>query len=561
MYSISLARASAGRPPLGWYAHSSLVSPGEKVLHRPYMTDPTEEPEPAISLAEEEERYPGRRVPPASRRLLVVEDDPEMAAHLGQILRQEGYPVDVVSSAEEAVQCFTLETYHLVITDLILPGKSGIELTKVLHDACPGCAVVLLTGHATVKSAVAALKRGAADYLRKPLVPRKLLDRVNILLSSRPDYLPNRLLLSGRGGEISFEGMTARSRVMHHVFDKVRLAAQSDATVLVTGESGTGKELVARAIHNRSQRSGGPFVAVHTGAIPRDLIASELFGHERGSFTGAVERKPGKFELAEGGTLFLDEISTMDERTQINLLRILETFSYMRVGGKREQRADVRVVAATNRDLSQMSQQGAFREDLYYRLNILQINLPPLRERREDIPVLAGEFVAHFAAHYRKPLIALAPETLRLLEAYPWPGNVRELRNVIEQSVLLARGETLEPDLLPQMICRAGTPEEVIRLPLGLTIREAEREIILRTLEMKEGNKKITAAILGISRRSLYNKLAEYTGVMDPGAVFDDEDERPARRRGGALDPLRGDLDGLSGLGPGDDDEVEQPAS
>ncbi len=402
-----------------------------------------------------------------------------------------------------------------MITDLLLPGKSGVELTKAIHEACPATAIVLITGHATVKTAVSALKRGASDYLRKPVLPKKLKERVAALLETRPDYLPNRLLAVGRSGEVRFEGMVARSRVMHNVFEKIKLAAQADATVLITGESGTGKELVARAVHCRSQRTAGPFIAVHTGAIPRDLIASELFGHERGSFTGATERKEGKFELAEGGTIFLDEISTMDERTQINLLRVLEAFTYMRIGGKKERAANVRVVAATNRDLTEMVERGAFREDLYYRLNILQIRLPTVRERREDIALLGNEFLQHFARVYKKPVEVVPAETQRLLDGYHWPGNVRELRNVIEQAVLLARGRALEPELLPQMIYRAGPPEEVIRIPLGSTMRAAEREIILRTLESTDGNKKATAEKLGISRRSLYNKLAEYGRARD----------------------------------------------
>ena len=447
---------------------------------------------------------------PGAKRVLVVDDDPETVAGLAAILRDDGYQVDVVGSAEEALERFVVNSYHLLLTDLLLPGKSGVELTKTVHEAAPATAIVLITGHATVKTAVSALKRGASDYIRKPVNPKKLRERVKALIDTRPDYLPNKLLAVGRSGVIQFEGMMARSRVMHNVFEKVKLAAQSDATVLITGESGTGKELVARAIHNRSRRAGGPFIAVHTGAIPRELIASELFGHERGSFTGAVDRKEGKFELAEAGTIFLDEISTMDERTQINLLRVLESFAYMRIGGKKERQADVRVVAATNRDLLKMAEEGLFREDLYYRLNILQINLPPLRERREDVPLLAAEFMSMFAQQYKKPVQVIPPETQRLLEGYHWPGNVRELRNVTEQAVLLARGGTLDPELLPQMIYRAGPSEDVIRIPLGATMRDAEKEIILRTLEARKGNKKLTAEVLGISRRSLYNKLAEY---------------------------------------------------
>jgi DNA-binding NtrC family response regulator len=445
-----------------------------------------------------------------AKRALVVDDDPESVAALADMLRQDGLTVDTATTAEEALERFGVATYHLLLTDLLLPGKSGVELTKLIHDAAPATAIVLITGHATVKTAVSALKRGASDYIRKPVNPKKLRERVKALLESRPDYLPNKLLAVGKSGVVTFESMMARSRVMHNVFEKIKLAAQSDATVLITGESGTGKELVARAIHNRSRRVQGPFVAVHTGAIPRELIASELFGHERGSFTGAVDRKEGKFELAETGTIFLDEISTMDERTQINLLRVLEAFSYMRIGGKKERQANVRVVAATNRDLMKMCEEGVFREDLYYRLNILQITLPPLRERREDVALLAHEFMSWFSAQYKKPVQVIPAETQRLLENYHWPGNVRELRNVTEQAVLLARGQTLDPELLPQMIYRAGPSEDMIRIPLGASMRDAEKEIILRTLEARKGNKKITAEVLGISRRSLYNKLAEY---------------------------------------------------
>ncbi|MFH0902866.1 MAG: sigma-54 dependent transcriptional regulator [Pseudomonadota bacterium] len=444
------------------------------------------------------------------KRILVVDDDCEAAESMAAILREDGHSVDTATTAEEALDRFSLDTYHLLLTDLLLPGKSGVDLTKLIHESCPATAIVLITGHATVKTAVAALKRGASDYIRKPVSPKKLRERIANLLARRPEYLPNKLLLASRSGTVNFEGMIARSRVMHNVFEKIKLASSSDATVLVTGESGTGKELVARAIHLRSTRRNGPFVPVHTGAIPRELIASELFGHERGSFTGAVDRKEGKFELADGGTVFLDEISTMDERTQVNLLRVLETFTFSRVGGKKEKSVDVRVVAATNRDLVKMVETREFREDLYYRLNILNIYIAPLRERVDDIPVLATEFLRFFAERYRKPVEVVPIETQRLLEGYHWPGNVRELRNVLEQAVLLARGNTVDPELLPQIIHRAGATEEVVRIPIGSTMKEAEKELILRTLDAQSGNKKVTAEILGISRRSLYNKLAEY---------------------------------------------------
>ncbi len=272
----------------------------------------------------------------------------------------------------------------------------------MLHEACPETKAVLITGHGSVRTAVTALKRGAVEYMAKPIKPRRLLALIRALTQDPPAYLTNRMLANDRIEAQSFDGMHARSRQMLQVFEKIRVAAQSDTTVLIVGESGTGKELVARAIHQRSPVGEGPFVAVHTGAIPQELIASELFGHEKGAFTGAVDKKPGKFELAEGGTLFLDEISTMDERTQINLLRVLETHAYTRVGGKKERDANVRVLAASNRDLESMVKAGQFREDLYYRLNIFPVKLPPLRERSEDIPVIAGEFVREFARKYGK---------------------------------------------------------------------------------------------------------------------------------------------------------------
>jgi two-component system response regulator AtoC len=318
----------------------------------------------------------------------------------------------------------------------------------------------------------------------------------------------------------SFDGMHARSRGMLQVFEKIRVASQSDTTVLIVGESGTGKELVARSIHQRSQFAEGPFVAVHTGAIPQDLIASELFGHEKGAFTGAVDKKPGKFELAEGGTLFLDEISTMDERTQINLLRVLETHAYTRVGGKKERDAKVRVLAASNRDLEAMVKAGQFREDLYYRLNIFAVKIPPLRERSEDIPVIAGEYVREFAQKYGKAVASIPAETQRLLVNYNWPGNVRELRNVVEQAVLLARDSELSPSLLPQMLHRGPLREDVIKIPIGTAMDDIEREVILRTLAANAGNKTATAEVLGISRRSIYNKLALY------GIATNDDDDR-----------------------------------
>jgi DNA-binding NtrC family response regulator len=447
-------------------------------------------------------------------KILIVDDDERLASALEQLLQVEGYEAATALSAEQALERLRGDSYHLVLSDLQLPGRNGISLIKTLHEACPDTKAVLITGHGSVRTAVTALKRGAVEYMAKPIKPRRLLALIRALVADPPAYLTNRLLANDRLEVQAFDGMHARSRAMSEVFEKIRVAAAADTTVLIVGESGTGKELVARSIHQRSAQANGPFVPVHTGAIPQELIASELFGHEKGAFTGAVDKQPGKFELAESGTLFLDEISTMDERTQVNLLRVLENFRYARVGGGKERDAHVRVLAASNRDLQAMVQEGRFREDLYYRLNILTIKLPPLRERPEDIPVLAGEYVREFAAKYGKPAASIPAETQRLLCQYAWPGNVRELRNLIEQMVLMARGPELESSLLPQMLHQGPLLKDVIKIAIGTAMDDVEREVILRTLAANAGNKTATAEVLGISRRSIYNKLALY-GVGD----------------------------------------------
>jgi DNA-binding NtrC family response regulator len=452
-------------------------------------------------------------------RILVVDDDAELVRALEQLLREQGgYEVAIALSAEEALERCRTMTFHLVLTDLQLPNRNGIALIRTLREMCPETATVLITAHGSIRSAVTALKRGAAEYMTKPIRPQRLLQLVRSLVASRPAFLSNRLLLGDRAEVVSFDGLQARSAAMVEVFDRIRSAAASDATVLVLGESGTGKELVARSIHQRSSHAAGPFVPVHTGAIPQNLIASELFGHERGAFTGAVDTQPGKFELAEGGTLFLDEISTMDERVQVNLLRVLETFRYVRIGGQTERTANVRVIAASNRDLEAMVRSGELREDLYYRLNIVTVRLPPLRDRPDDIPVLASELLREFSLKYGKNVVSIPAETQRLLCEYAWPGNVRELRNLIEQAVLLARGEELDPLLLPQMLHRGTGRNDVIKIQIGTAMDDIEREVILRTLEANDGNKTHTAEVLGISRRSIYNKLAIY-GIAEGPAT------------------------------------------
>jgi DNA-binding NtrC family response regulator len=454
--------------------------------------------------------------PDAPARILVVDDDAHDAEALRSLLQEDRYAVDVCSSSEEALAAFHRETFAVVLADVQLPGGSGVDLVRALRAAAPATAVIVLTGHASVSTAVAALKLGAVDYLKKPVLPQQLRKLVAQLLAERPAVLPNSLLSAENSGEEVFEGMLARSSRMHEVFERVELVAQTEATVLVIGETGTGKELVARAIHNRSRRAAGPFVPVHTGAIPKDLIESELFGHEKGSFTGAVAAAEGKFGAARGGTIFLDEVSTMSDRAQVDLLRVLETFRYTRVGGKVEHAAEVRVVCATNADLLAMAREGRFREDLYYRINIFPIHLPPLRERPEDIGLLADRFMRAAAERFGKKLRSLPGATVECLATHPWSGNVRELRNIVEQAVLVGKTDRLEPELVAGLVAaRPSSPlagrahPPVVPILIGTKVVEAERQLALRTLEAFHGDRLAAAAALGVEPRRLDELVGE----------------------------------------------------
>ncbi len=448
--------------------------------------------------------------PGAPVRLLIIDDDPASCALLREILGDDLLEIDTAPSAEEALGRFRESTYAVVLADLQLPGESGIELVERLHRAAPATAVILITGHASVHTAVTALKHGAADYLVKPANPEQLRKLVMKLASERPSHLPNALLEAEQPGDQVFEGMLARSPLMHAVFQRIHLVATTDATVLIVGETGTGKELVARAVHARSSRSSGPFVPVHTGALPKDLIESELFGHERGAFTGAVGSSEGKFGTAKGGTIFLDEVSTMPERAQVDLLRVLETFRYTRVGGKTEHQAEVRVVCATNSELMEMVRDGKFREDLYYRISIFPIQLPPLRQRGDDIGLLADRFMRAAAERYHKQLRALPAEVEEVLKAYDWPGNVRELRNVVEQSVLLATHDVLVADELAAIITERPQRRKrgTVPIRIGTKAVEATRLLAQQTLAAFAGDRQQTAHVLDIGLDRLDDLLA-----------------------------------------------------
>src|SRR5678815_5375546 len=382
---------------------------------------------------------------PPVGRVLLAGDEPDQVALLRAMLVPLGMEVTTAESAEQALQAFRRHPVDVVVTDLHLPGASGIDLIRQLRQVETPPAVVLITGEGSVASAVEALKLGASDYLQKPIDPMRLVTLVQELLRSDDvreagddEHLPSRPTV--------FEGMVGGSQRMREVFARIERVAPTGAPVLIVGESGTGKELVARGLHNKSRRSQGPFVPIHTGAIPKELVASELFGHEKGAFTGALSSSEGKFEAAAGGTIFLDEVGTMDLSTQISLLRVLETYRFTRVGANKERDADVRVIAATNRDLLDLVEANQFREDLYYRLNVFTIAIPPLRDRAEDIVPIAERFLRFFGKRYGTPARCLSDKALERLLGHQWPGNVRELRNVMEQTAVFAQREVVHAE-------------------------------------------------------------------------------------------------------------------
>jgi DNA-binding NtrC family response regulator len=403
---------------------------------------------------------------------MLVDDAIDDLAILGEMLKASGIDVVTAATAEEALRLLGKQSVDLVVTDLTLPGASGLALTRALRSRPDPISVIVLTGSASVSHAIEALKSGACDYVCKPVDPSRLIALVRETLRSNETVAEIEATEGNAAIGPIFEGMLGASRVMQDVFARIAKVAVTSAPVLVVGESGTGKELVARALHNQSRRKSGPFVPVHTGAIPKELVASELFGHEKGAFTGAIGSSNGKFAAAEGGTLFLDEVGTMDLPTQISLLRVLESLRYTRVGGTREQKADVRIVAATNCDLLGAVDEGTFREDLYYRLNVFAVALPPLRERREDVPAIAERFLRLAGERFGVPARTLSPAAVERLLSYSWPGNIRELRNAMDQAAILARGETVAAHELELERARLPSNRHVIARPLAVPVDE-----------------------------------------------------------------------------------------
>ncbi|HYV64699.1 MAG TPA: sigma-54 dependent transcriptional regulator [Myxococcales bacterium] len=448
--------------------------------------------------------------------LLLVDDEPANLDSLERIFAREGYRTLRSENAAAALELLRGEPVDVVLTDLMMPGLSGQELLKAVRAIAPEAEVVLMTAYGTVEAAVAAMKDGAYDFLTKPLKRHAVLKSVAQALEKRRLLQENKQLRARLAGGAS--PIVGQSPPLRATLDVIRQAAPSSATVLLLGESGTGKELFARALHEHSGRAQGPFVPINCAAIPETILESELFGYERGAFTGATQRKEGRIERAQGGTLFLDEVGELSGAVQVKLLRFLQEGEIERLGGAAAIKVDCRVVAATNRDLAAQVKEGRFREDLFYRLNVIQVVLPPLRDRVEDVPLLADHFVARYAAKNGKPVRALTPAALEALEGYSWPGNVRELENAIERAVVLSQGSELDVDALPDAVqnaARAGPRPAVpaalegrtLTIPLGTPMEEIELRVIRETLRHTKGDKNLAAQLLGIAARTIYRKL------------------------------------------------------
>jgi DNA-binding NtrC family response regulator len=447
-----------------------------------------------------------------SARILVVDDEVSARTALADLLRDEGFDVEMAADAFKALGKYESFSPHVVITDLQMPGMDGIDLTKKIRAGDDPAPVIVMTAFGEVGTAVEAMHAGAADYLTKPLNFEELLMVVKKVISAQDLARETRELRQRVRDRVAPSNIIGASPPMQRVFEVIDQVAPSKATVLISGESGTGKELVANAIHQRSPRASGPFTKLHCAALAESLLESELFGHEKGSFTGAMARKDGRFSLADGGTLFLDEIGEVSPAIQVKLLRFLQEHEFERVGGTQTIRVDVRVIAATNRNLLDEIARGRFREDLYYRLNVVSLEMPALRERRSDIPELVKFFIDRYAKDNGKTIEGCAPAALELLMNYNWPGNVRELENAIERAVVLSSGPLIELKQLPAAIKPMAAPNGMPVIP-GATMAEVERYTILETLKSTGGSTSRAADILGISPRTIQYRLHDYNAA------------------------------------------------
>ncbi|MCU0454518.1 MAG: sigma-54 dependent transcriptional regulator [Bacteroidetes bacterium] len=443
--------------------------------------------------------------------ILVVDDEEIMRDSMAAWLREDGYLVDTVSCGREAIGRAREKDYALYFIDLKMPGGiDGIETMLEVHKLHPEASVIIITAYATVDTAIAAMKEGAQEYVVKPCHPQEISLLVSRIIKVKNLQRENTILRQKLARQYHVHDILSKNSRMHQILDLIREVSGLKSTVLIQGESGTGKELVARAIHFSGDRAGKPFIGVSCAALAETLLESELFGHEKGSFTGATSQKKGKFEMANGGTIFLDEIGDISPKLQMDLLRVLQERRLYRVGGSDELEVDVRVIAATNRDLPKAVQAGTFRDDLYYRLNVITITIPPLRDRRDDIPLLAQHFVQRLSHELGRPVTGISEEGLRILLERDWPGNVRELENAIERALVTCRGTTLTAEDFQFLVPHEAAATSGWQPPTDLTLDEVERSVITAMLGRTRGNVKEAASLLGIDRSTLYDRIKKY---------------------------------------------------
>lgn len=448
----------------------------------------------------------------ASLKIICVDEGRELARQVMNSFGKEAIELAYERSIDEVVDRFERETFDLLLFSSSVAQQQpddALETMELISAKCPGTQILFFAHPGRLKMAHQALRAGAFHYSRLPVSDQELKLLIETALEKRPQVGLN-LLLRSEVEKTTFESMVGRSPAMQQVYRHIRQAAATDIPVLLSGETGTGKELAAKAIHELSPRAQGPCIPVHIGSLPADLVASELFGHEPGAFTGAQGGRKGCFEEADGGTVFLDEIATIDEKMQVSLLRLLETRQFSPIGGNENRSVDARVIAASNADLQDEVRVGRFREDLYYRLDVLQITLPPLRERYGDIHLLVDHFIKDACDNFRKMIRGVSPDFISCLEAYPWPGNVRELKNVIQRAVVNCSGDILETAQLPRRLLHLETDDVTLTVKIGMSIAAVEKELIRRTMEFTQGNRTRASAILGISRRSLYDKIKRH---------------------------------------------------
>jgi DNA-binding NtrC family response regulator len=441
--------------------------------------------------------------------ILIVEDDPSVGESLRVLLKRKGHGILLASNGKEGLQLFRHEFVDLVITDVVMPKMDGIELLEAIKGLKPETEVIVISAQGTIEKAVQAMKLGAFDFIEKPINPRVISLLVERALEKQTLILQNRDLRSRLEDKFHFKNIIGRSEKMIKIFELIRHIAPYDSSVLIIGESGTGKELIANAIHYNSPRASMPFIKVSCASLSEGIIESELFGHEKGAFTGAIASRKGRFELAHQGTLFLDEVEDIPPATQIKLLRVLQEGEFERVGGNKTNRVNIRIIAASNRDLQEAVKEGVFREDLYYRLNVVNIKLPPLKDRRDDIPFLVNFFIEKYNQKYDMKVKGISQKAMNRLSDYEWTGNVRELENTIESILVINSPEVVDIQHFPQEFRDFKEKPEVVPIKIGTSLEEVEKEMLIQTLRATKGNKRKAAKLLGINVRTIHRKIEE----------------------------------------------------